>query len=520
MKRVCSFLCVACMLMALLTSCSKPAEEPVSDPSNPMTSTDEVSGVLVSEVSVSSDASMDASDPEMTGNSEKTSNTDVSKETKTTTQKTENGNKVIKDLKGYQFIIAKTQYDEVQDIELGVSDYIDAVYIRNKLIEKQYNCKIKYEYYEPQTFFQTAHASIMSGDKFADVIESELFSFGTLYINKLLYKLNNVPNLDLNSSIWISEYTNKATFKDGTFGITSKGLNPQSAISGVAVHYNKTLLNQLKKTNKNLKDPVDHIKAGTWTWDTMREMMLAARLDINGDGAYTDVDRFGATAASYDGIVPFFLSSGIQALVKDSSGKIKYNLNSTEAANAMLKLASVFTYQDGAFFNSTDYKKQLTMYENGKSLFFIAATGGQFDSHEDAVVPVPLYKSGEKYAAAVGHNARILSIPKTVKDPATTGLLLQAIAKAAESEYDVCMDTEISPLFKGSDSLDMINQYIVPGLSIDLMMFAKGSSLEIYNATECAVGNPIWNTVVKASDLVVGYGSAAQKALDEMFNNR
>lgn len=153
----------------------------------------------------------------------------------------------------------------------------------------------------------------MSGDKFADIIDGELFSFGSLYMNKLLYKLDDVPNLDLNSSVWMPEYKTKATFKDGTFGITSKGINPESAISGVAVHYNKTLLDQLMKTNKNLKDPVDHIKAGTWTWDTMREMMLAARLDINGDGAYTDTDRFGATAAAYERHCPFFLSSGIQA---------------------------------------------------------------------------------------------------------------------------------------------------------------------------------------------------------------
>lgn len=89
----------------------------------------------------------------------------------------------------------------------------------------------------------------------------------------------------------------------------------------------------------------------------------------------------------------------------------------------MLKLSSIFTSQDGALFNSIDYEKQVAMYENGKSLFYIAAPGEKFEnmSHEDAVVPVPLYKKGGKYSAAVGHNAKILSIPKTVKDPATTG---------------------------------------------------------------------------------------------------
>ncbi len=513
------------MLSALLASCNKPAEGLVSDPSGLTASTGGTSDVPGPEVSAPPDASMDASSPEATGgsgNSGNPSKTEGPKKTNATTKKTGSGTALIKDLKGYEFVIAKTQYDEVQEIELGVSDYIDAVYMRNNTIEKQYNCEIVYEYYEPQTFFQTAQASIMSGDKFADIIDGELFSFGSLYMNKLLYKLDDVPNLDLNSSVWMPEYKTKATFKDGTFGITSKGINPESAISGVAVHYNKTLLDQLMKTNKNLKDPVDHIKAGTWTWDTMREMMLAARLDINGDGAYTDTDRFGATAAAYDGIVPFFLSSGIQAIIKDSSGKIVYNLNSTEAANAMLKLSSIFTSQDGALFNSIDYEKQVAMYENGKSLFYIAAPGEKFEnmSHEDAVVPVPLYKKGGKYSAAVGHNAKILSIPKTVKDPATTGLLLQAIAEAAEPEYDVYMDTEISTLFKGTTSIDMINQYIVPGLSIDLMMFSKHNSLDVYNATECAIANPIWDSAVKASDLVAGYGTAAQKVLDEMFNSR
>ena len=427
---------------------------------------------------------------------------------------------LIKDLKGYTFTIATTLYENEQKVELGVSDYLDAVYLRNKKIEQQYNCKIRYEYYEPQTFYNTAQTSIMAGDKFADIIDSQLFSFGALYMNKYLYNLEKIPNLKLDSSIWIKEYKEKFKFKDGMYGVTTKGLNPAANMSGTAVHYNKTLVANLKLT-----DPVTHVKNGTWTWDTFRDMMLAARKDLNGDGKYNEKDRLGCTSASYDGLVPFFLSSGVNAVIKDSSKNLQYNMNNAAAATALLKFSSIFTSSDGAFYNTMDYHKQLSLYGNGNALFYIGSIKTPEDefsrmSFEDAIAPIPLYKAGEKYIAAASHNIKVFSVPKTVKNPENTGLIFQALAEAAEPEYNKYINTEIYPLFRSESSVEMIDKYIVPNLYIDYMMLSKGNSLPVYNATECAIANPIFDTSVKASDLVQGYGPGAQEILAQMFNNR
>lgn len=426
--------------------------------------------------------------------------------------------KQIKDLNGYEFVIAVAAYDTPQEIKLGVSDYIDTIYQRNKKIEKEYNCKITYDYYEPTTIFKTAQAAILSGDKFADVIESQLFNFGSLYTNSLLYNLGKLPNLNLKSDCWIPEYTSETTFKDGTYGIAGKGLTPSSQVCGVAVHYNKTLLSKL-----NLQDPATLVEKGQWTWDKFREMMVAAKKDNNNDGAWSAADRWGCSSASYDGLVPFFFSSGAKAIIKNSAGKILYNLDNTTSAAALLKFDKLFTSSDGCFFaNNHDFASQKAQYVSGKCLFYLSGADDKLDDmqDEDAVVPCPKYNSSSKYISAVGHNAYILSVPKTIKDPDKTGTILQALGQESVSEFNSYVDSGLGSYFRSDSSLKMIKNYIAPSVYVDQMMFSKNNAIQIYNATECAIGNPIWDNACKASDMVGGFGKPAQEVLDDMFNKR
>ena len=95
---------------------------------------------------------------------------------------------LVEDLGGYQFTVACAMYGDEADWWDKGTEYGSAV---NKVfdeIESAYNCKIVFDYYEPTTIVNSLRSSVMSGEKFADIVVGNLFNFGTAYANDLLHR--------------------------------------------------------------------------------------------------------------------------------------------------------------------------------------------------------------------------------------------------------------------------------------------------------------------------------------------
>ena len=90
-----------------------------------------------------------------------------------------------KDLGGYEFVIAEACYYDSSDrpnMEAGTSELADAILARNAAIEEKFNCKIKYEYYDPTSFYNEVYPLIMSGEKVGDIMDVTLFNYGKLSV--------------------------------------------------------------------------------------------------------------------------------------------------------------------------------------------------------------------------------------------------------------------------------------------------------------------------------------------------
>ncbi len=417
--------------------------------------------------------------------------------------------KLIKDLKGYKFVIAQSRYGDPPEYTPGESELADARHRRDEYIQKAYNCKIVYQYYEPTTFFNSAKAVIMGGDKFADLMTIELFVFSRLYVQDMLYDISTLPHVALNSDAYYKTHTDMMTFKNGTFG-TNMGIN-NGAKSGAMVHYNRKIIKECK-----VEDPQDLVKKGEWTWDKFKSLIAATAKDLDGNGSFTEKDRFGVTSASYSGLVPNFFSAGIPALKKDKNGKITYNLGTSEAQTALLKFDQMFSAKGG--FYTADFEKQVKQYTEGKATFFLGTLGSMaVDAGiEDAVVPFPVYKKGMSYIAGQSHDTNMVAVPKTIKDPETTGLLMQALAERSKSEWDLyCEDYKAN--FLDDTSAQMFEKYIWGKGNADLMTLVLQLDMTLYNGTQCAIGNPVLSDQL-ASDLVYSNAEACQILLDDMFN--
>ena len=428
----------------------------------------------------------------------------------------QNDVKVIKDLKGYEFVIAWSTSGE-QEFEYGVSEYMDAFLNSIKYVEKAYNCKITIIPYDYLGIYDTARVSIMSNDKFADVVLGTMYTSQKMYLNQLLTAASNLPDIKLSSDVWNKAVVQSSTFRDGVWYLGSNYLTPQQ--TGSMIHYNKTLLKKLQ-----LEDPADLVKQGKWTWDKFAEMLKAARKDLNNDGKYGEKDRYGASCAAYDGLYPFFFSSGAKAITMGADKKMTYTLGSEQSLTKCQKFYDLMK-TDGYLYRSTDAKANEEKYFAGESLFHIAqASSGkgidEFDG-EDAIVPVPEYQKGSGYVSAVDHNLMIWSFPRNLSNKTATGTIFQALADACKKNdtYNKYIEGDVAPTFANESSVEMLTKYIAPNMYIDQMCYFYSFDLSIYNGTVCAICNAYYtNGAQTAADMTGGYGEAIQKTLDEMMN--
>ncbi|MDQ0918838.1 ABC transporter substrate-binding protein [Paenibacillus sp. V4I5] len=109
-----------------------------------------------------------------------------------------------------------------------------------------------------------------------------------------------------------------------------------SAPSPYGIFYNKTLVQKL-----GLEDPYELQQKGQWNWEKFREFSKKATQDTNGDGK-TDV--WGITGA-YGKVKAFaeqLVYTNKGAVDKDSSGAIKFSLNSENAIQALQYASDLF----------------------------------------------------------------------------------------------------------------------------------------------------------------------------------
>lgn len=422
---------------------------------------------------------------------------------------------LIQDLDGYEFVVAQgSEYGEAAYPEKGQSDYTDAIIARNERVQKQFNCKIRYEYYDPQTFYDKAHTSIMSGDKFADVMIPCLFAFGQLVFTGDLYDMSAIPQLKMNEDYWDSAFADMATLQGKVYGSNSQMTNWIRESMGVL--YNKRLAEEMQ-----LGDLVGMVKDNTWTWDTFKTLVSKSAKDLDNNGQFDENDQWACTSANYDGIVPFFLSSGKKIFRKGEGDRIEYALSDSETLSALVKMKDMFSTPGAMYRPNFDYNKIVKQFVDGKCVFFLNAafSSGLRDMQDDfGVLPFPRGDYRDSYINTFGHNAPILCIPTTIPDPEKTGLILDALCKESAAERSIYLNEQGTAQLRDTESLEILETYIIPNTYVDIAIPFKTMTMDLYNATDCAIGNPtIMDPKAQSVDLIEAYKDIAQTDINDIF---
>lgn len=342
----------------------------------------------------------------------------------------------------------------------------DAIYRRNRAAEELLNMKLTPIWGEEGTDVSTKTTqNIQAGDDFADAVLNRLDFNMNLAAQHMFYNLYDIPTVDLTAPWWDKTIVSNFTM----FG------NQLYALCGDIVFYddyavaalfgNKKIMSEL-----DMEIPYDMVREGTWTFDKMKEMALAAESDLNGDGKFVrEDDRMGYLDHT-GAVVHLIYSFGHRMTTTNADGTISVNYDSESFLSAIDRIMDFVATGQGMIGDGC-----MEIFKSDRALFFYEMIGGisaMRDMESDyCVLPMPKGdESMESYQAFVSNGwTTSYAIPVTVADPDNVGTVLEVMSAASRDEitpalYDVMLEEKF---IRDEESKEMLS-YIWASKQYDL----------------------------------------------------
>lgn len=420
------------------------------------------------------------------------------------------------DLKGFTLRVAGWRKDLLEPKQ-NINDLGDERYKLMKAVEKRFNCKIEFVYVDAGKMAEVYAAKINSGDSTVPHIFLPCtHEAGGLLTGQLLQSIDSMKYIDLSKPWW-----NASMAQSGMVGGKKYMLqSPMTMYNEYAwmMVYNKKIAGEIGLTEKTLYDLVN---SKQWTWDKFTEYAKKAVKDQDGDGRFTEKDRWGFSGPATDTYYAFMTSAGVDYVTR-SGNKLTYGLNNSKAITAMNQLNVIFNSANIRV-PSPNNDVQIAAFENGNTLFGVAVMGYLLGvirkmDVETGLLPMPLGPGETQYRSRIDHNAPVILIPKTNKDLDNTGLLLEAMAstlyKMLPDEVSYYEDLHLNEGDKNSSAV-MKSAYETA--------YSYPSQYMTSTAFVSAVISPVKDMVVTTqnvdvSALLQSLANPAQALLNELFN--
>ncbi len=360
----------------------------------------------------------------------------------------------IIDFGGYEFVLG-SHWAEGYFPEEGASLEGDAMLQRYKDIEDTYNVNIVYRPAQPSNFTVDIMQSVMAGDKYADIIESNIHWFQSLRMSDALVPLNMIDSLDLENPKWSKPHLELATFSGNTYGLEFYSWSHRYYDLTHVLFFNKTLLNRYGQP-----DIYELVRNKEWTWEKFEEISKAVTRDLDGDGkndvwGVTSIDRIFEWSALW--------SNDAREIMKDNDGVYKFGLTTSNAYEA-IQWASDMINVHGVFRlppRGSDWREPGLAFRDGHVAFLpyqAMALEWWFKDMEDdfGLAPFPLGPKGSEYTSALHGDLRLWSIISSNPDQDRAAFIFNKITEpfpgdTADSWKNYMRDN----LLRDDDSLEM-----------------------------------------------------------------
>jgi len=409
------------------------------------------------------------------------------------------------DYDGYNFrIIARIPYDSAWimaayneiDVDTENGETLnDAIFTRNRLTEEQLNITIEHVTGGVSNFSvgKPALTAILAGDDVFDAMYVNGSDMPMLLGSEgALIALNDIDTLELDKEWWDQNSVRDLCVM-GKNWCASGDMSLMTMGAVVALMYNKGIVEDI-----GYDQPYEAVTAGTWTFDKLQEMSMAASRDLDGNGKFDENDAFGY--AAYGGVLQTALSeSGCPMTENDSDGVPHLTLNSERTVSVIddwLKLI-----HDEKSFYASNYTGKVKdvpfdlmspMFINGRILFYRQQLLGALnlrDMDTDyGIIPPPKYdEAQERYYDCVQYYwSSFVMVPATQPDTDRLGNILNVFGYYSREHirpafFDTTLNVKVA---RDEHTLEMLDIIIDSRIYEPAMIFKWGSMPSLIDAME------------------------------------
>ena len=307
-------------------------------------------------------------------------------------------------------------------------------------IQKRYNCT--FVHVDETDWFGVILPGLLAGDEIAKVVMPTVWRSGAFIASRVCMDWNSdaIKQYIKTEEPWWNDTMSYASNVEGKVYAGACNIMGYAAMTHVCM-FNKDILKDVGMKDTDL---YKMYKDKTWNWNEFRKIAKKAVKDLDQDNAWTENDRYGFVATDYDSFEAFISSADCGSVRTENGMNPKFTYTDMFSIDTLTTLNEMYTTDGIYYINSIgkDANGQfnfMSMFTQGKSLFLIHTLNTIGDESvrnmdsEIGVMPVPLGPSENggwqtNYMSRVDHNYQLQLIPVTNPDPASTALVLEAVA--------------------------------------------------------------------------------------------
>ncbi|MCQ2428018.1 MAG: hypothetical protein MJ137_06415 [Clostridia bacterium] len=380
----------------------------------------------------------------------------------------------------------------------------DAIFTRNTTIENRAGVKLNFvgekgNANNTDGFTNKVKAVIDGGEKDFDMIGTYSMTAGKLAVEGFLSDLKTMDYLDWKKPWWPDSLIEDATIKGKLFFASG------DISANVIYMMYVTFFNRQMVTDRNLDDPYELVKKGTWTIDKMFELCNGIYEDSDGNGSPSIGDTYGQYAYTLH-LDVFLQGSGVKVIDPSSDELvISEEFLSDKVGDIVSKVGAFFHMNDRAYLltsNSTVHQ----WFSAQKSLVWNdrCRDGTTFKTNEVpfGIIPNPKYDTDQdKYYTLLGNPISIYCIPCDVNNEAMSAYVMELYASesyrnVSPALYEINMKYRFTDDATSSEMYDLIRSSVVFDLG---RIFAKTLNTPFTTFQQAITNNTAWSISVKAN---------------------
>ena len=362
------------------------------------------------------------------------------------------------DFEGADFGIASQAATGNSEKEIWVEELTgdvvnDAVYNRNLTVNSRFNCNITLT---PGDVNSIVRQAVTSGDSSYKLAFPNMATAASLAQQGYLMDYMKMDNLNLTEAWWgqgtlAMQIEGKVFFMNGDINYLDNDVTYIQL-------FNKQLI-----ADVGLDVPYDLVREGKWTIDAFRQMCVNVTTDLDGDGSYTDRDRYGYVTTN-EGPCTFFYGSGLTLVSYDSDGHPVLDVDMDKTVAALETVVRIVS-EDNITRIPSDVAVGKAMFMEDRVLFYgeVLSYIVNVRDMETAfgVLPIPKYdEAQEKYYTYCNAIASTACVPVSVDDVSMVtavleGMAIQSYIQVTPAYYDIALTRKYARDNESSEMLDI-----------------------------------------------------------------